>query len=119
MKQEKVTDINMFIDTTNMRYGDEAKRARILLAEVLIRLDRIESKLDKHDEPPIDFSETYGMEKAEKSQKIEPIDDKEELLHLTRNNIDQHDYTLVMCRKLMHKLNELISWINKQNENIK
>jgi hypothetical protein len=36
-----------FIDHINFMYSDEAERCRILLAEVLYRLEEINKKLDK------------------------------------------------------------------------
>jgi hypothetical protein len=66
--------------------------------------------------PPVDFSEAYGMEKVEKKpQKIEPIDDKYQFSHLEQNKIDMGEYSFIMLRKTMFKLNELISLINQQN----
>jgi hypothetical protein len=90
--------------------------------ELLFKVKPYKSTADELESYEITEAHNINIKGAEKPkkkkpQKIEPIDDKEELLHLTRNNIDQSDYTLVMCQKLMNKLNEVISYLNKQNEN--
>lgn len=42
-------DVDEFIDWVNWNFSDESKRSRVLLAEVLKRLDRMEGRLYSSD----------------------------------------------------------------------
>ena len=53
--------------------------------------------------------------KREESQ-IEPIDVEEEDKAFLADRIDMEAYNFAVVRKLISKLNEVISWINEQNE---